>query len=130
MPENNGSQRPLTRDQSRALHAYDCIDKIPTHQREGYETVVNDLGVNIKRSGLCAALAAVQRSEERGKLILEHLAGYLGTANLAGLGNANAINLVQQVRKLNADEYMSASREALLIAAWLKRATQATFGDR
>ncbi len=118
-------QGMLMRDQERALHAYDCIDHVPKDQQRNYKIAVNDLGVNIMRSGLCAALAAVQRQGERSKPLLEHLAG----ASVPGLENADACDLPRRVRELNTEAYMIATREMLQVAMWLKRAAQATFGD-
>lgn len=116
----------LIRDQQRALHAYGCIDKVPQEDRRNYKIAVNDLGANIMRSGLCAALAAVQRLDERrSRLLLEHLAA----AGVPGLENASADDVAERVRKLDVDAYMIATREMLQVAMWLKRATQATFGD-
>lgn len=115
----------LIRDQLRALYAYGCVDKVPKDQQKDYKIAVNDLGANILRSGLCAALATVQRLGDRGELLLQHLAG----SSVPGLEDAKADDLVERVRKLEADAYMIASREMLQVAMWLKRATQATFGD-
>lgn len=115
----------LIRDQARALYAYGCVDKVPKDQQKDYKIAVNDLGANILRSGLCAALATVQRLGDRGELLLQHLAG----SSVPGLEDAKADDLVERVRKLDADAYMIASREMLQVAMWLKRATQATFGD-
>jgi CRISPR-associated protein Cmr5 len=119
------SQGTLIRDQQRALHAYGCIDRVPKDAQRNYKIAVNDLGANIMRSGLCAALAAVQRLGQRGELLLQHVAA----ASVPGLENANADDLARRVRELDAEGYMIATREILQVAMWLKRATQATFGD-
>jgi len=117
---------PLLRDQRRALHAYNAVGQVPTgQQRTDYKIAVNDLGANILRGGLCAALASVQRLGERGNILLGHLA----TANVPGLQNSTAENLVEHVRELDGEAYMIATREMLQVASWLKRAAQATFGD-
>lgn len=123
MTHKDTLQGRLVRDQQRALHAYNCVDKVPKDQQDDYETAVNDLGANILRSGLCAALAAVQRLGKRGELLLEHLAA----ANVPGLENARADDLAERVRKLEADAYMIATREMLQVSMWLKRAAQASF---
>ncbi|SRR5579875_1877714 len=119
-------QKPLLREQRRALHAYEAVGKVPEEQRATYKIAVNDLGANILRSGLCAAIAAVQRLGERGALLLDHLA----SASIPGLEDATKKDLARRVRELDADAYMVATRETLRIAVWLKRAVQATFGER
>jgi len=118
-------RKPMLRDQLRALHAYDSVSGVQRAQQKDYQIAVNALGVNILRSGLCAALASVQRLGKRGEVLLGHLA----TAGVPGLEGATAENLAQQVRELDADSYLMATRELLLVATWLKRAVQATFEE-
>jgi CRISPR-associated protein Cmr5 len=113
------------RDQQRALHAYNAVATVRSEQQKDYEIAVNDLGANILRSGLCAAIAAVQRLGDRGNILLGHLA----SAGVPGLEGATAQDLAQRIRKLDTDSYMLATRELLQVATWLKRAVQATFGD-
>ncbi len=118
-------QKPLLRDQRRALHAYESVGKVPKAHQKDYEIAVNDLGANILRSGLCAAIAAVQRLGGRGELLLGHLAA----AGVPGLEGATANDLARRVRELDVDAYMIATREMLQVAVWLKRAVQATFEE-
>lgn len=124
MAKAEAPKKPLLRDQQRALHAYSAVDSVPSDKqsRENYKIAVNDLGANILRSGLCAAIASVQRLGDRGDVLLGHLA----SAGVSGLENATAQNLAQRVRELDADSYMMATRELLQVATWLKRAVQAT----
>ncbi len=118
-------QKPLLRDQRRALHAYESVGAVPKEHWKDYTIAVNDLGANILRSGLCAAIAAVQRLGNRGDVLLGHLA----SAGAPGLENASARDFAAHVRKLDADAYVMATRELLRVAAWLKRAAQATFEE-
>ena len=118
-------KKPMLRDQQRALHAYDAVAAVQPAQQKDYQIAVNDLGANILRSGLCAAVASVQRLGNRGDVLLGHLA----SAGVPGLENATAQNLAQRVRGLDADSYMIATRELLQVATWLKRAVQATFEE-
>lgn len=127
------SQRPspspsqtVFRDQQRARHAYACVARVPVADQPDYEIAINDLGANILRGGLCAALAALQRLGPRGDLVLEHLA----TAGIPGLEEVDKKHLVEKVRGLDTDGYILATREMLRLAAWLKRAAQATFDSR
>ena len=118
--------RELLRDQSRALQAYEAVGKVPEKARKDYKIAVNDLGANILRSGLCAALAALERKKDgRGGILLDQLAN----AAVPGLQGATGDDIADRVRRLEADDYMIATREVLHVAAWLKRAAQATFGD-
>lgn len=108
------------RDQRRALHAYACVRDLA--DTRDYRNAVNDLGANILRSGLCAALAALQRRKDNGaRMVLLHLAG----AGIPGLDGASDGDLAARVRDLDLDAYLIATREALRVAAWLKRAVQA-----
>jgi len=125
MAEARTSEKPLRRDQQRALHAYDAVAKVPPTERKDYKSAVNDLGTNILRSGLCAAIAAVQRTDKRGAALLAHLA----SAGVPGLEGATAHDFAKRVRELDTDQYILATRELLQIASWLKRAAQATFGE-
>lgn len=113
----------MLRDQQRALHAYDSVAKVQREQQKDYKIAVNDLGANILRSGLCAAIASVQRLGNRGDVLLWHLA----SAGVPGLEHATAQNLAERVRGLDADSYVIATRELLQVATWLKRAVQASF---
>lgn len=115
----------LPRDQRRARYAYKVVAEVPENERKDYKIAVTGLGANILRSGLCAALAAVQRRGQRGKLLLAHLA----RAGVAGLENVSAEGLAGRVRELDALAYMIATREMLQVAVWLKRAVQATFEE-
>jgi CRISPR-associated protein Cmr5 len=125
MTHKDTSEARVARDQQRALHAYACVDKVPKDQQKDYNSAVNDLGVNVLRSGLCAALAAVQRLGKRGELLMHHLAA----ASVPGLEKATAGDLTRRVRELSVDDYMIATREMLQVAMWLKRAAQATFEE-
>ena len=116
----------VLRDQKRALHAYQVVASVPREKRKDYQIAVNDLGANILRNGLAAAMAALERLGDRGKMLLDHLAA----AGLPGLEGATKDDLPDRVRRLDdVDAYMIATREMLQVAAWLKRAAQATFGD-
>lgn len=127
-PKKVSAARPglksVLRDQQRALHAYESVGNMLQAQgNDDYRIAVNDLGANILRSGLCAALASVQRVRDRGG---EVLLGHLASAGVPGLESATAGDLAKRVRELNADGYMIATREILQVVTWLKRAVQAT----
>ncbi|MDR7420420.1 MAG: type III-B CRISPR module-associated protein Cmr5 [Armatimonadota bacterium] len=125
MATADARRKSLLRDQRRALHAYESVGSVPESQQRDYKIAVNDLGANILTSGLCAAIAAVQRLGPRGDLLLGHLAA----AGVPGLEGVAAKDLARRVRELDADAYMIATREMLEVAVWLKRAVQATFGE-
>jgi CRISPR-associated protein Cmr5 len=116
--------RVLLRDQQRALHAYRAVGEVPPGEQPDYKITVNDLGAGILRDGLSAALAALERQKDgRGGRLLEHIAA----ARVPGLVGATRDDLPGRVRALDVDAYMLATREILQLAAWLKRAAQATF---
>ncbi|MCL4685849.1 type III-B CRISPR module-associated protein Cmr5 [Myxococcota bacterium] len=125
MAKAEAPAKPILRDQQRALHAYGAVSRVQKAQQKDYQIAVNDLGANILRSGLCAALASVQRLGNRGDILLGHLAN----AGVPGLDDATASDLAQRVRELSADSYMIATRELLSVTTWLKRAVQATFEE-
>ncbi|HVA63078.1 MAG TPA: type III-B CRISPR module-associated protein Cmr5 [Terriglobales bacterium] len=125
MESPEGKPGVLRSDQRRALLAYQAVGAVPAAGRKDYKIAVNDLGANILRSGLCAALAALQRREGSGEVLLEHLAG----AGIPGLRDVAWNVLARRVQEIDAGAYMIATREMLQVAMWLKRAAQATFGD-
>jgi len=122
MAQTEAGQGFLRRDQRRALHAYHCVGSVPEPQRGEYKIAVNDLGATILRSGLCAAIAAVQRRDQEHPL-LRHLVA----AGVPGLEGVEASGVARRVREIDAETYMIATRELLHVAVWLKRAVQATF---
>ena len=116
----------VLRDQERARFAYERVAAVEQAKRKDYENAVLDLGADILRVGLLAALAAVQRLGDRGKPLLDDLA----KANIPGLEAKDGAQLVERARKLDVDGYMIATRETLALVSWLRRACQATFEDR
>lgn len=121
MPRPEAAREVLLRDQRRALYAYQSVDSVSPEDWNDYQLAVYGLGANVLRSGLCAALAAVQRFGTRGDLLLDHLA----KADLPALESIPTRELVQRVRALDTDVYLIAARETLQVATWLKRAAQA-----
>jgi CRISPR-associated protein Cmr5 len=117
------AQGTHTRDQRRALHAYQAVAGVS--KPKDYKIAVNDLGANILRSGLAVAMAALERLGDHGQTLLDHLA----TADVPGLDGATRDTLPDRVRRLDVDGYMIATREMIAVATWLKRAAQATFED-
>lgn len=115
----------LLRDQQRALHAYEAVSQVQQAGQKDYKIAVNDLGANILRSGLCAALASLQRLGPRGDILLSHLA----SAGIPALEKATAQDIVKLVRELGTEDYMMATREFIQVATWLKRAVQASFRE-
>jgi CRISPR-associated protein Cmr5 len=129
MSEKHDKKRELTRDQKRALHAYECVRNVPKDERErkNYEILINDLGSRMLRSGLAATMAFIERdkSSETVTLFCKHI----GSAGIPNLTKTDK-GLFDEVRKLEVDDYMLATRELLKVVTWLKRAVQAEFkGD-
>lgn len=120
--------RAMRRDQRHAMHAYTCVRRVPSAQQDDYRIAVDTLGPAILRSGLCAALAFLERSgSPASRQLFEDLAG----AEIPGLSadgaEAPEHALPERARQLEVDDYMLASREILLVVHWFKRAIQATF---
>ncbi|HYH97867.1 type III-B CRISPR module-associated protein Cmr5 [Hyalangium sp.] len=115
----------LTRDQRRALHAYQCVERVPAGEREDYKTRVGDLGSTVLRNGLAAALAFLEREQDKKAVV--RLLGDLASAGIPGLSSVPAEKLPGKVRDLELRSYMLATREVLHLAVWFQRAVQATF---
>lgn len=109
----------LLRDQHRAAIAYECVDKVKSAKgSKAYKNLVLALGVDIRRMGLSAALAAVERENGGdGKLLLSHL-------RRAPMHVRPPDDLPTWVRGLELTKYMLVTRELLQFVAWLRRAVQ------
>ncbi|MFE8601690.1 type III-B CRISPR module-associated protein Cmr5 [Archangium violaceum] len=120
-----------TRQQTRALHAYERVMRVPPGERADYATHVHALGSAVLRNGLAAALAFLERELESEKTkrdkpvgrLLEDLSDALfpGPPRIAGA------QLPDAVRRLEMSDYMLATRELLQTLVWFRRAVQATF---
>jgi CRISPR-associated protein Cmr5 len=114
-----------TRDQERALHVYDCVTRLDTSLRGDYKVMAKDLGANIMRSGLCAALAFIHRDvkERAARAFLDHLTAAMKTVGISALGKvARGDELFAAVRELELADYMLVTREMLRLAIWFRRA--------
>lgn len=120
-----------TREQQRALHAYQCVEAVlDDKQRNDYKARVHGLGSAVLREGLAAALTFLEREKENAATakLLDDVAAYLATAGLPGLEEARPGSaLPAVVRGLPLEEYMLATREVLKLLVWFRRAVQATF---
>ena len=115
---------PLLRDQERARHAYAVVGSVVEEYREDYKIAVHALSAEILQSGLAAAMSGLERREKIGPILLGHLA----SAQLPGIVETTAGRaLPDQIRALDTDRYILATRETLQVAVWLKRAVQAKF---
>lgn len=115
-----------TRDQDRAVYAYTQVAKITKKEEQAeYKIAVNQLGAQVMRSGLAAAMAFLERKNDREAV--NRLLGDIAGANIMGLAGTNAKNLPDHIRKMDLESYMIATREILRILIWFRRAVQATF---
>ncbi|MBK8175233.1 MAG: type III-B CRISPR module-associated protein Cmr5 [Rhodospirillales bacterium] len=112
------------RDQERVLYAYKQVAGVQDC-RDDYEIALQTFTGTLVRSGLAAAMAALERIRKREgtKLLLDHLAG----AGIPGLEGTAGQRLAGKVRELDLDGYMLATREMFRLAAWFRRAVQAEF---
>lgn len=137
-----GAAPRLLRDQQRAAIAYQCVaeaveggpeaaerssdaskrstdaSKRSTDAR-AYKNLVLAIGVDIRRMGLSAALAAV----ERGDAVGERLLGDLRRAPMH-ICPPEDQDLPTWVRGLGLTAYMVVTRELLQFVVWLRRAVQ------
>ncbi|MCP3103970.1 type III-B CRISPR module-associated protein Cmr5 [Myxococcus sp. K15C18031901] len=120
------SEQRLTRDQSRAAFAYQCVDDVVSKGfQDDYRIRVNSLGSAVLRDGLAAALVFLHRdsSDEAAKTLLDQLSKSVEL----GLGTGGKVPLIPGVFALEPSEYMRVTREVLALAVWLRRAVSATF---
>lgn len=118
------------RDQNRARHAYACVAAVPERDFSDYKIAVNSFGAHVIKTGLCAAIAFLQRSKETGAdLFLEHLdmAGIRGLPARADGKTASAF--AQRVHAASGSDYMIATRDTLALVVWFRRAVQAIGGN-
>jgi CRISPR-associated protein Cmr5 len=120
-----------TRDQERALHAYERVGDVGEELQKDYGVLVKGLASAVQRNGLSAAVAFIEREKKRpaAKAFLDDLAGGLSGAGIAELKGKDGGSLPGAIRKLPLPAYMLATREVLKLAIWFRRAAQATFGD-
>ena len=120
----------VLRDQLRARHAYASVASVPPRQRDDYRIAVNSFGAHVIRTGLCAAIAWLQRDDrEASGLFLQHL----DAAEIRGLakldGGTKAASFAGKVHAAEAANYMIATRDTLALVVWFRRAVQALKGD-
>lgn len=116
----------MNREQKRAEHAlrtWKALEGESKREVDDFRTLANGFGPQILRSGLVAAVAFVRRyrNQEAANRLLRHLAG----ADIPALTGTAPNALLAKVSTLNAADYMLATREALHVALWLRRAGQA-----
>ncbi len=116
-----------TRDQERARHAYACVGKVSESDRQSYRQdyriAVMDLGSSVRRLGLAGATALIEqdaRKLDAASSLLEHLS----QARVSGLEGSTGRTLPADIRALDFQSYMLATREILHITTWFKRAVQ------
>ncbi|WP_426755889.1 type III-B CRISPR module-associated protein Cmr5 [Myxococcus sp. Y35] len=125
-----------TRAQQRALEVYARVravrDEHPGLCAE-YKPRVNGLGAAVLRDGLAAALSFLERevqSNDAAQRLMKDLTWCLERAEMPGLSPRELKDkggLPGAVRGLGLSEYMLATREALRLLVWFRRAVQVTF---
>lgn len=116
------------RDQERSRHAYSSVSHVPLEDRESYKARVQNLGPTVLRNGLAAALAFLDRDAARPDSPPQRAAialrSHLAAAHIPALPNATGASLGVDVRRLDTDAYILATREVLRLCVWFKRAVQ------
>jgi CRISPR-associated protein Cmr5 len=117
------------RDQLRARHAYASVATVPPRDRDDYRIAVNSFGAHVMRTGLCAAIAWLQRADTSGaELFLTHLDA-AGIRGLAGpVDGRKPEDFARKVHAADAANYMIATRDTLALVVWFRRAVQASRG--
>jgi CRISPR/Cas system CMR-associated protein Cmr5 small subunit len=114
----------LTRDQTRAKWAYETYKGLSDGDKADFKVAVHALGPNIIRSGLVAALAFLQRTDNAAAGML-----FAALAKKEALGllilDLTDKELPSKVQNLDVEVYMLVTRETLKLTQWLKRAVQA-----
>lgn len=128
-----------TRDQQRAVFAYSKVREVledsslNDEKTEAYGRLVKNLGTQIRRDGLSAAMAFIERNRGNDEVIclFRHLAEapipYIGDGSRAQESPQTVVP--SAIRSLSLDKYMLVTRETLEVVKWLKRAVQAEMGD-
>lgn len=124
----------MTRDQLRAAWAYAILDgEVALHNPKDLRTLANGLPAAMLRSGLLGALAFTMRyqNDKAAAVVLDALVEGLRPlftdrqlpSDLKGVKLAKRLTESDGDGPLfNEDDYILASREALHLATWLKRA--------
>jgi CRISPR-associated protein Cmr5 len=116
------------KDLERARHAFACAEGVRAEERktrDEYKSRAQALGPNIVRSGLAAAVTFLDR-ERKDRSAAALLLTHLSQAKLPGLEGSTAVDgFAKGVRNLEVDHYILATREALALCLWLRRAVQA-----
>ena len=116
----------VLRDQLRARHAYASVASVPDRQRGDYRIAVNSFGAHVIRTGLCAAIAWLQRDDrDASDLFLKHL----DAAEIRGLVSPPGASFADKVQAAEAANYMVATRDTIALVVWFRRAVQALKGD-
>jgi len=112
-----------TRNQKRAQAAYNCVSKIlKDNDKTNYKNLAKKFPALVHTCGLTQAVAFVEAKEDQtGKKYLEHLSNIIDPIGCA--------NLSEKSRKAPMVEYRHLSREVVEAATWLKRYSEALFGD-
>ncbi|MCM2332325.1 MAG: type III-B CRISPR module-associated protein Cmr5 [Anaeromyxobacteraceae bacterium] len=108
------------------------MSHVPLEDRDSYKARVQNLGPTVLRNGLAAALAFLDRDAARSDSPPQRAAialrTHLAAARLPGLSNSTGASLGGDVRGLDTDAYVLATRELLRMCVWFKRAVRA-WGD-
>ncbi|MBM3268574.1 MAG: type III-B CRISPR module-associated protein Cmr5 [Candidatus Sericytochromatia bacterium] len=120
----------MNRDQERARHAYQAAAQAKSELKdkfEDYKGAVKDLGADILRNGLAAAVSTLERDKSRQevRLVFRDLA----SAGIPHFEECTGESLPSRIRELETAHYMLATRETLKFVVWLKRAVEAK-GDQ
>jgi len=116
-------------EQQRIQRAYTVLDEVVREKVFAeWRTSTLGFGADVQRCGLLQTIAFLYRGkEDKSRKVAELLSGavrhHLRDRRL--LERNDAVDLLADLRTMDGDRYMLATREVLALSVWLKRATQA-----
>lgn len=116
-------------EQQRIGCAYGVLSKVSDPKvLAAWRTSVLGFGADVQRCGLLQTVAFLHRGKDEesknvAKLLSGAVRGHLWARRL--IDGAKEGELLADLREMDGDRYMLATREVLALSVWLKRATQA-----
>lgn len=115
----------MTRDQQRAVYAYQRVSQVQSSQQGDYEILVKGLGANIIRSGLAVAVCHLER-ETKKRPAAQQLLQDLQETHWP-VARPQGTTFAAHIRTLSLDNYILMTQEMLQVVPWFKRAVESTF---
>lgn len=125
MPDRSPQQ---TLQQRRAVHAWDCIERVPESIQKKYGQLVRGLPSLVQSDGLGQTLAFL-KAKDKNKGNSEHIVAYQHVSDWIrkefDISYGNGETLLEWLLKQETPMYRRASAEVLAYLSWLKRFAEA-----